>query len=321
LEVTKYISRLLYNQECVILPNFGGFVCNYQSATIDHKNNTFFPPRKSILFNKKLTQNDGLLINFIAQAKGIDYLQSKEIIAEFTEKSFKTLKEKNELVFENIGSFYYDSNRIIQFEPDFSTNYLLESYGFQSFHFPALEGNTKIEKRTEVLLKDKKPVRINKKSKIFKPVLIAAPFVLIFGILPLKQNFTNQTKSEMLSLNPISIFSDNEVKQNDSDLKIDIENKTYTQQKSVEIQKEEESKPVELSQHYFIIGGSCRSQSMAQKFVAEIANNSISPFVLEPNNGRFRIALKSFSTKAEAKQELKNYRNSGFPEAWILCQK
>ncbi len=320
MEITKYISRLLYNHECVILPKFGGFISNYQSATIDNKNNTFFPPRKSILFNKKLTQNDGLLINYLAQAEGISYSESKNIIAEFTENSIKNLKEKNELVFENIGSFYYDSNKIIQFEPDLSTNYLLESYGLPSFHFPALEGDTKIEKRIKISAEDKKPIRINRKSKTFKRVLIASPFVLILGILPLTQNFDNQSKSELSSLNPISIFSDNMKKQNNEDLKVEVEI-VNAKEKLAETKKDLEPRLTEPSLQYFIIGGSCSSQNLAQKFASQISDNDIKPFVLEPNNGRFRIALKAFSLKSEAKQELKNYRDKGFPEAWIFYQK
>ena len=36
-----YIKDLLYRYDCVIIPNFGGFVTNQISAQIDTDSNTF----------------------------------------------------------------------------------------------------------------------------------------------------------------------------------------------------------------------------------------------------------------------------------------
>jgi hypothetical protein len=35
MELNKYISDLLRKHNCVIVPDFGGFVANYRSAVID----------------------------------------------------------------------------------------------------------------------------------------------------------------------------------------------------------------------------------------------------------------------------------------------
>jgi hypothetical protein len=47
----------------VIVPEFGGFIANYESAWINRQRALIFPPYKQILFNGNLTQNDGLLAN------------------------------------------------------------------------------------------------------------------------------------------------------------------------------------------------------------------------------------------------------------------
>ena len=69
--VSQYISDLLYTHDCVIVPNFGGFVGNRKSAELNKKTGSLSPPSKQILFNRKLTTNDGLLFSYIAQKEVI----------------------------------------------------------------------------------------------------------------------------------------------------------------------------------------------------------------------------------------------------------
>ena len=71
MKLEQYISELLYQYDCVVVPGLGGFVANYKSATIQPIQNTFSPPSKSISFNKNLNANDGLLANLIAQKEGV----------------------------------------------------------------------------------------------------------------------------------------------------------------------------------------------------------------------------------------------------------
>ena len=73
MNLANYISDLLYRYECVIVPKFGGFVTNNKSARIDGSNHTIFPPYKQITFNAHLTNNDGLLANYIASVDHISY--------------------------------------------------------------------------------------------------------------------------------------------------------------------------------------------------------------------------------------------------------
>ncbi len=67
MKIDQHISDLLYCYDCVIIPDFGGFVANYRSAEIDKKRNILYPPSKGIIFNKNLVHNDGLLANKIAK--------------------------------------------------------------------------------------------------------------------------------------------------------------------------------------------------------------------------------------------------------------
>ena len=47
MELETYISDLLYRYECVTIPEFGAFLTQRASATIDDATNTFYPPKKN----------------------------------------------------------------------------------------------------------------------------------------------------------------------------------------------------------------------------------------------------------------------------------
>ena len=67
------INDLLYRYNCVIIPDFGGFVTNKISAKMNKAPNTFYPPAKQITFNSHLKVNDGLLANYIASSENISF--------------------------------------------------------------------------------------------------------------------------------------------------------------------------------------------------------------------------------------------------------
>jgi len=104
LKLANYISDLLYRYECVIVPEFGGFVTNNKSAKIDKVHNTLHPPYKQITFNSHLVNNDGLLVNYIASVDKIPY----ESALNFIQFEIETWKEKvkDQVLFvDPIGSF------------------------------------------------------------------------------------------------------------------------------------------------------------------------------------------------------------------------
>ena len=78
--LANYISNLLYRYECVIVPNFGGFVTNNISAKINHFTHTFNAPSKQLTFNFHLQNNDGLLANYVATSEKISYQKAIEFI-------------------------------------------------------------------------------------------------------------------------------------------------------------------------------------------------------------------------------------------------
>ena len=51
IELAQHIETLLLENDCVIVPGFGGFVAHYSPATRVKEENIFLPPTRTIGFN------------------------------------------------------------------------------------------------------------------------------------------------------------------------------------------------------------------------------------------------------------------------------
>ncbi|GAB5538643.1 MAG: SPOR domain-containing protein [Salibacteraceae bacterium] len=129
-----YISELLKTHDCVIIPDFGGFVGNYASASINPVNGRFEPPYRKITFNKLLKHNDGLLASFIAQNQAVSFGEAKQELERYTVLLSKELKANRKLTFDRIGVLTQNQDGTFRFEQFKTEKFLEESYGLGAFY-------------------------------------------------------------------------------------------------------------------------------------------------------------------------------------------
>ena len=145
--IEQFIIDLLKQHNCVVVPNFGGFIANYQPAIIDSVSKTITPPSKQVLFNANLLKNDGLLANYVAHQKAISYPESLVEIENKAVEWKQSLANDKRLAFGEIG-FLYEQNGVIVFEQNRDTNLWLKAYGLSSIQFIAAK-DVVAEKQTE----------------------------------------------------------------------------------------------------------------------------------------------------------------------------
>ncbi len=134
------LSSLLLQNDCVVIPAFGGFVASTVSAKIEPANGVITPPRKALRFNRSLTDNDGLLVNAIASKKNISYEEAYLRVKTDTQKIQRQLNIGERVLFQNVGYLYKNNNGKVAFEQDRFFNLLLSSYGMANIQFiPAEE--------------------------------------------------------------------------------------------------------------------------------------------------------------------------------------
>ena len=141
MDISSYISELLFEHDCVIIPNFGGFICNYRPADIHPVLNTISPPSKAISFNRNLQSNDGLLVNYISNAQNISFDAAIGVVSNWVSSSKNLLKKQEEVLLQKIGKFANDIEGNLQFAPIEEVNYLKTSFGLRTIIVePVLRG-------------------------------------------------------------------------------------------------------------------------------------------------------------------------------------
>jgi nucleoid DNA-binding protein len=309
MDVTAFIRELLFNHDCVIVPGFGGFIGNYNAARIDKGTSTFFPPVKQISFNRNLNHNDGLLIGRICESAKINYGDARNLIEEYVASVRKKLEKGEKVVFDNIGSFLNNQEGNVQFEPDTSVNYHLDSFGLESFNFQPLEGydiRTRITRHI-----DKDPAKHYSTRRILWRAAVIIPLLAVIIAVPFKMNFF-KSKVETSSLNPLA-SAEFENNKSAVDEKIPAAKElpeTVTQNPEVVIPA------VNNAGSYYIITGSFRLRENAETQVEKLKKEGFSPEIINAPNGFFRVSAMRCSEMNNAIGK-KDSIGKKFPGSWM----
>ncbi len=140
--IEKYIRQLLFQQDCVVIPDFGGFIAKYAAATIHPVRHTFLPPSKEIAFNEMLRLNDGLLISHVAVGEQITRKQATKLVKDFAEYVRGQIWQNQKYTFEEIGTLSLNPEQKMEFEPINRINFLNAGYGLPEMSFKPIERNT-----------------------------------------------------------------------------------------------------------------------------------------------------------------------------------
>lgn len=156
MEIASFISELLYNHECVIVPRLGGFLARYQGAVIHPVQHKFMPPSRKVAFNPALLENDGLLINYISRRKKISYDDAAQWVQSQVDQILTLMPQKDGVLMPALGKFIANSEGRLQFNPDESANFLHESYGLASFVSPAIRRESLRQAEKRVIIEDRR---------------------------------------------------------------------------------------------------------------------------------------------------------------------
>ena len=110
IELAQHIEALLLENDCVIVPGFGGFVAHYAPATHVKEENLFLPPTRTIGFNPQLKLNDGVLVQSYMSAYDTSFADATRIVEKEVSAFIEILHEEGKAHLENVGEIHYKSS-------------------------------------------------------------------------------------------------------------------------------------------------------------------------------------------------------------------
>jgi len=327
MDIFEYIKELIIKDQDVILPGFGGFISEYESAIFDVTENKFLPPTKNIQFKPEYSFPDNTLVNLIVKRESISKNEASKILEDFLSDLRIRLNKEKQIDIIDIGFLRKTEKGIIEFVQNKDINLLPDAYGLKSF-----TSNPLSDKSVKNIYSIKK--RPNwKKVGIYSFLLI-----LIVGVTGiawyLSEGFTD---FEFISLNHednnIESIADTDINKSaiyldsiakSDSIKANINNSIdvatikkdalfYTEQKSII------EEPKTQYSNFYIIAGSFKDSINAQKFCNILIRKGFTPTIIESDKMIYRVALNSYKSETNALKELYTLRsNSEIKQVWIL---
>lgn len=158
MSIDQRIRELLFDHDCVIVPEFGGFLVQYKGARIDEARRLVHPPGKEVGFNKQLTRNDGLLVDSVAKRDDVRFEQARAQVAQQVEQWQRALGRGGRVEVIGVGTFWTDSARNLRFEPDPHANFLKDAYGLRAVAASSINKPVVVETLKEAVVRKLEPV-------------------------------------------------------------------------------------------------------------------------------------------------------------------
>jgi len=319
MEIKSYINDLLYEYECVTIPEFGSFLTRKIPAKIS-LDGTFSPPKKEISFNSLLKTNDGILAKHIAQMTNSNYESVLKLINKKIIKWIEKLK-KESIAFPGIGEIRLNNHDKIEFFPSSEINFYKDSFGLSPFKKDPLiklsfnKNNLIMEKtNNDDLLFT--PEKSNKKRKIIyvKYSAVSLLSILLIGsIYFFTDNYLSNQK-----LNEIEI-AQKKIKSNVQKATFDI-GKLSKIELNLKANKSENISSLNSNEKYYsIIAGSFRSIKNAENKLSSLIKEGYkAEMARKSSEGFHRVAYGRFISKKKAINLLIFVKYTLQEEAWFL---
>lgn len=310
-----YISKLLFSNDCVVVPGFGAFVARSFSAELNSATQMFLPPSRRLSFQPGLRTDDGLLRGAIAKREQRNEDVIRLEISDIVSFWHKQLHKGERLRLEGIGMFYIDREGNIQFKPQVDVNFDMAHFGLGVFRASPLV--TVNEEARVIPLHQRKD---RSRTPLWRVAAVAAG---VSGLL-----FMGGSKSDLDIADNLAGFmdliswSDSEEAEISEPVAEEVPKAEAVAAEEVAIPEVEiTSTPVAATPvqkgTYYVIVGSFVEKANADDLYRELKSKGFSPEVL-PFDGRFnKVAISSFQTRTDATTALRSYKNDVQRGAWI----
>jgi len=354
IELERHIEILLLSNDCVIVPDFGGFMAHHVDSYYDESEGLFLPPQRTLGFNPQLKINDSLLAQSYVETYDISYPEAVLRIEDEVNELKMHLQTKGFYELNDIGTLEFNESGNYVFTPCEAGILTPGLYGLSSFEMlpikaaaPVVEEQQEAEEiedeaaqiisinqldqedeAPEVEDEEEDVVRI-KFSWIRNAVAVAAILVaIVFAALPTGK--TEMMTRTISNINSNLLFGMMSKDTNTSKIEIskaDIQqstNKSDTITKLEEIKTAQvaDVKPVEpVKKGYCIVLASQVSKRNAEMFIERLKGKGLDSaeiYVKQKAQSIRRVVCGNFQTQEEAYKELRKiHKDEELKDAWV----
>ncbi|MDR1454271.1 MAG: SPOR domain-containing protein [Tannerella sp.] len=335
LRISIHIERLLLVSDCVIIPEFGGFVLQSLPAVYVAGEHVFYPPRKEIVFNPALRHNDGLLSESYMQSYGMAFRDAQLSLKKDVEDLKAELEGNRPVSLGSTGSFRKGEEGGYLFQPGADSSAFLSSvnaYGMDTFHLPPFQVPAVLQtKRVSPVLTGRRNGRVFYLHRaVVCAVGAAAVATVLFLLMPIPVKEVDRTtytagftlpeimpepaKPVELPTPPVSQPEEAPVIRPSAPAASEMATPSQTA-----LPQQLQPTPARRQKTFYIIIGSFRTETQAEKFLTEIPASECRETGLVKHDEHVRVYAARYGDRREAETYLSQLRANGkIKNAWLF---
>lgn len=325
--LAKHIETLIWQHECIIVPQFGGFVTQVQGTYTTDAGNSFMPPMRTVGFNDKLSGNDGILVYSYMETYGLNETEAKRMLQTDILEMREQLLHRGSYDLGRIGRLEQDEDGEIHFIPN-NGCIAPEFYGLEALDFPLLPQDAEAAPAPEPTMAEK-PVAESEESKeekehitlhinrraLHTALSVAAAILLFFLVsTPVNTNLWNRNEA-LLAQDILSSALQIMPRMETKEAPVTISQKDTASSKAPEVIQQADS----AKEEFAVVVASAIPESNAQDFVSHLQEKGVEGATIYKHGAMIRVLFRGFATESEARKKMQDLQS--VPElegAWIL---
>lgn len=340
----RHIEILLLDNDCVMVPGFGGFVAYHVDARYYEDESTFLPPLRTIGFNPQLGMNDSLLVQSYIEAYDMSYPEALKRIEGEVNELKSNLDNTGAYELNGVGVVSRNDEGHYIFEPCEAGLLTPDLYGLSSVEIPrrANDPIESVEIATETAANDDSdgqsatiiPMEnaeiededagalaktVSIRVSVLRDLAVACLVVIAFMLFPSTLNDVPNShllKGDLYSGMLYSIMP-KDLQTNVANLNITKINKAVVREDTVKVG----AKPAVAApkMYYTIVLASRVTKKNAAAYVGQLNKEGYSEaFVLSRKVGA-KVIYGKYVSENQAYNALNRLRaGSGFSDAWVM---
>ncbi|MDL2214577.1 SPOR domain-containing protein [Dysgonomonas sp. OttesenSCG-928-M03] len=339
-EFVSHINYLIQKHDCVIIPDFGGFVLNHVGASFA-TDGSVLPPKVTAGFNPELRYNDGLLAESYMNVYSITYDEAVKRIDESVKRLNTILGMKHPIQIGQLGKLSLNKDNKLLFTPNANLSiFHPETFGLSTLNIRRLadiEKDKTVAKRRSLL----------KRTFAGIGTAAAAMLVFFFASTPVSENTQTQKSSfftdwiasatsmpdpttdqqgATISPTEVSVQQENKIDKAETN-EINSITPSIIESSTVEIPTTDDVKPSNIDEvvapkatgDYFVIVGGATTDSEARNLLKKFKAQGFNDADMVSSSSRIRIYVESFASRSEAEKYLVSFKEKHpqFSDAWV----
>lgn len=307
-EIALHIDFLLHTHDCIIVPGLGGFVVNETGV---EKNGLWGldAPAFELIFNSKLTYNDGLLAESLMKTNNISFTRATKLIESASQELRNRLIKSEEVEWDNLGIFKTNKENNIIFLPN-KAYVRPQFFGLSNARFkPAALALTSSSSNENAI-----PVK-----SIMRYVSTAIAVAVLFFLVVVSYNNTSPVNQHAEIVSKPLIFGNNPSRMHTAKASQPAAFASTNNSPSAEANNT--VTPAQSStKKYYIVVGVYEVRDVAEKSLSRLKKQGFVNASMIERPTRLDVYSDSFSSREEAQTYLLKFHadNASYRDAWIL---